>query len=132
MSAIERDPACAAKQKTHAYAGTNSEESAHVFCVLLRGCVWACMPQIELDFIKMLGMNHICFVVTFAASPSKSRRNCTDDSLAFCPRDKMLHYQKCYVIKRSSASVLVIKLWTFDHDLQEKMIKRIHPSENFN
>ena len=53
MSAIERDPACAAKQKTHAYAGTNSEESVHVFYVLLRGCVWACMPRIELGFIKM-------------------------------------------------------------------------------
>ena len=79
------------------------------------------MPQIELGFMQMLGVNHTCFVVTFAVSPSKSRCRCTDDSLALCPGDKMLHYQKCYVIKRGGANVLVIKVWTFDHDLQEKI-----------
>lgn len=51
------------------------------------------MPPKGLGFIKVLGLCHIGFVVTFTTSPSKSRCRCADNSLAFGPRD-VSHYQK--------------------------------------
>lgn len=101
----------------HADPGEYGLHVGIFFSLSLQGCMWMCMPQMGLGFIKILGLNNICFLVTFAVSPSKRGAIVLITPLHFASGT-------CYIIKRSSH--LSVPVQTFDHDSQEKTIERLY------
>lgn len=64
------------------------------------------------DFCKIVELNHICFVVTCAALPSKSKCHCADNSLAFCPREVLCHQKRQSPCQYPRAGNYNVDIWS--------------------